>query len=171
MSNNEFMTWESEVNEQALADAPKGFIVHEESERDFVITELNKENVKKETSKYFKGNMAQLTLDVEGAKVWERIILHNDFAGKIQGLWDGCGLAKLHPSERWSQVLGAKGRVKIKKESYVDQKSGETKFKNTVHYFLKKTDTPVAPQQATTQAPQANPWDEAPKPPQDDLPF
>ncbi len=153
---SEFLSWDQEISQEGQES--KGAIVHKAGEYNFKVTEFKKDNVNNPDSDYHKAYLAKLTLNVEGAKVFENLILHKNLDWKIGALFRSLGLMSFPPAERWQKLLGSTGRVKVKVEKYM--KEGQEKEKNVVEYYLDKvpnTDFPPA-EQAPAQA-EKMPWE------------
>jgi len=157
MSNSDFISWDQDVSEDAKES--KGAIIHKAGEYNFKVVVFEKGIVNNPESKYNKGYIAKLELNVEGAKVFENLILHKNLDWKIGALFRSLGLMNVPANERWSKVLGSTGRVKVKVEQYV--KDGNKHDKNVVDFFLDK-----APQKENAEqnsqnetAPEKQPWE------------
>lgn len=132
---SDFLTWEAEID-GTKAEGGGGFILHEAGDYPFKVVKFDKGQVNDPNSNYKKGFMAKLELDVQGAKVFDNIILHKNFEWKIAKLFKSLGLMDFPADQRWSKVLGSEGMVHLKKGIYT--KDGEDREKNDVDYYLEK---------------------------------
>jgi hypothetical protein len=158
---SDFLTWDQDVSNEPSDGG--GFTLHEPGEYAFSVQKFERSQVSNPNSDYNKGFMAKLELDVEGARVYENVILHKKFEWKISALFRSLGLMDFPPAERWEKVLGSEGRCKVKVGTYV--KDGEDRKKNELDFFIDKVGNTDFP---TTGA---LPEGKAPEMPKDKLPW
>lgn len=134
--NNDYereLGWDDEIQQESE------FTLLDEGDYDFEVTKLERGR-SNGSDKIPPSNMAILTLKVTDGRnsttITERLVLHTILEWKLSQFFIAIGQKKHGKPLKmnWNRVVGAKGRCKVKVESYTN-KYGEEKQSNRIDKY------------------------------------